>query len=305
MTRARAIRPTESEQPTILYHYTSVEVLEKIVTDKEIWSSSVHYLNDGREFAHALDIFDRALGQAIAANSPSASNLKQVRQQLVQNAWRDVFVTSFSEEGDLLSQWRAYCPAGRGISIGFHKAFLESSAIKRGFRLLRCKYDQFTQKHAAKEKVRLLTVELDEMYSPAILTVKGEGAGDAELEPQLDAERPYTADDVMRDFVMEFASIGPQMKDPAFAEEREWRLVGIPSDFNKLAIRYRAGTSYLVPYLRFPLLASEDNDLVIAELILGPTPHPELSKRAIVNLLANRHVRVENIRSTKVPYRSW
>jgi hypothetical protein len=31
------------------------------------------------------------------------------------------FVSSFSERGDQLSQWRAYCPGGKGYSLGFRQ----------------------------------------------------------------------------------------------------------------------------------------------------------------------------------------
>jgi hypothetical protein len=39
---------------------------------------------------------------------------------------QSVFVTSFSEEGNLLSQWRAYSGASGGYSIGFSRSYLRS-----------------------------------------------------------------------------------------------------------------------------------------------------------------------------------
>jgi hypothetical protein len=303
--RRRAVRlPEEPQEPVLLYHYTSLDVLERVTADKEIWSSSIHYLNDGREFALALELADQALERALALERPCNDYLEKAREQLVQNAWRDVFVTSFSESGDLLSQWRAYCPAGRGVSIGFRKDVLQTVARARGFRLVRCKYDLLSQKEAVRKIVRDLVAELDELCAvPEPRPLGPEATMDT--EPEADMERPYNAEDLVRVFVAEFARVAPQMKDGAFKEEREWRLIGVPSEFNRLNVHYRPGASYLVPYVRFPLPQSETGLLEFADMILGPTPHPDLSRRAIVNLLGTRDVQIDQVRGTSVPYRSW
>ena len=302
MTRGRSSRTTAADESISLYHYTSVDVLEKITERKEIWASSVHYLNDGREFAHALELFGSALERALQTNPPCTEYLNKVREQLRQNAWRDVFVVSFSEHGDLLSQWRAYCPAGRGVSIGLRQKDLHVAAAARGFRLVRCKYALISQRDAASRIVRTWTNELDSICSPSIVSSHAVGA---DTDPEFDIDREYTGDDLVRMFAIEFANVGPQMKDPAFAEEREWRLVGLPSEFNKLEVRYRPGASYLVPYIRFPLPVTEDGRLKLSDLVLGPTPHADLSRRAIINLLASRAVEVGRVRGTTVPFRTW
>ena len=50
------------------------------------------------------------------------------------------FVASFSENGDQLSQWRAYCPKGNGFSIGFRYSDLSYLLKTTGFRLVKCIY---------------------------------------------------------------------------------------------------------------------------------------------------------------------
>jgi hypothetical protein len=41
--------------PGILYHYTTQTGLLGIITSGEIWASHTQYLNDVREFPHAIE----------------------------------------------------------------------------------------------------------------------------------------------------------------------------------------------------------------------------------------------------------
>jgi hypothetical protein len=51
--------------PEILYHYTSQAGLIGILDTRTIWASKIHYLNDSREFALALDIARLELNRRI------------------------------------------------------------------------------------------------------------------------------------------------------------------------------------------------------------------------------------------------
>jgi hypothetical protein len=71
-----------------------------------------------------------------------------------------------------------------------------------------------------------------------------------------------------------------------------------------MAPELRAGRSMLVPYIEHQL-ASEDERLDLAEIIVGPTPHPDLAVKAVEALLAKHRVLIENIRESEIPYREW
>jgi hypothetical protein len=62
----------------------------------------------------------------------------------------EVYVASFTEEGDLLSQWRGYCPKG-GFSVGFASNLLSDVANKHDSFLLPCIYDFKIQKKLLEE----------------------------------------------------------------------------------------------------------------------------------------------------------
>src|ERR1017187_4720137 len=49
------------QPPDVLYHYTTQTGLLGIVMSREIWASHTQYLNDVREFRHAIEITSEEL----------------------------------------------------------------------------------------------------------------------------------------------------------------------------------------------------------------------------------------------------
>jgi hypothetical protein len=50
------------EPPEQLYHYTSVDVLEKITETRTIWATDIYHLNDRQEFMEAFDLIKKHTG---------------------------------------------------------------------------------------------------------------------------------------------------------------------------------------------------------------------------------------------------
>lgn len=108
------------EIPEVVYHYTSNDVLLKILEHKALRLSAKHHLNDTLEGDQFF---------ALLKTHPSAPD--SLRIGGLRNALDpfEFFVTCFSSLGDRLSQWRGYAANGTGVSIGFKsKAIL--NAIK-------------------------------------------------------------------------------------------------------------------------------------------------------------------------------
>src|SRR5882724_1530284 len=113
--------------PHILYHYTTQTGLLGIVTGREIWASHTQYLNDVREFRHAIDIVEEELSsmKIDPLYQDKADLLSEMEQRLREGIESiNVCVCSFSADGDVLSQWRAYGGGASGFSIGFPGEFL-------------------------------------------------------------------------------------------------------------------------------------------------------------------------------------
>ena len=121
----------EPEQvPDIVYHYTSIDTMMKIVASESIWATSVCYLNDTSEQSHFLNLVRSRIPHIKFATSEereAAESFLNVQEGGFANR---PFIASFSAEADSLPQWRSYCNAGNGVAIGFSSNCLRRAAIK-------------------------------------------------------------------------------------------------------------------------------------------------------------------------------
>jgi hypothetical protein len=98
------------DMPPIIYHYTSNDVLLKILEGKSLRLSARHHLNDtmeGQQLFFLMKDHD---------TKPDEEKIARIRNCLDSV---EAFVSCFCSDGDLLSQWRGYAGNGTGVSIGF------------------------------------------------------------------------------------------------------------------------------------------------------------------------------------------
>jgi hypothetical protein len=269
-----------------LHHYTSFDGLIGILESRSMWASSIRYLNDGAEFTYAVDLFADALSEA-ASRRPSVRRVFRMAVHSLLNyddesgaGTSGVFVVSFSEHGDTLSQWRAYCPAGAGVSISIDAQDLENLATDQMFRFDRCVYDIEVQRH--------MVAQLVDSFIPSAERVA----------KAFDDEQFYAA----VDYLTHFESIAPLLKHPSFAEEREWRVVARRP--TAASLQFRAVRTLLVPYVRFSLQTSAGL-LPISHVVVGPTPHPHLNASAIRAALGAAGARNVGTAPSEIPFRAW
>jgi hypothetical protein len=83
-----------------------------------------------RNFNLGLQVAKAVIKEQLEDNPDSVKKrfLDQLFSDLEKIDRTNVCVCSFSEKGDLLSQWRGYCPQGVGYSIGFDSAKLNELA---------------------------------------------------------------------------------------------------------------------------------------------------------------------------------
>lgn len=143
--------------PPVLFHFTTPKGLVGIAQSKKIWATDIRSLNDKKEFQHSLDITHSIIeGFYKVNNDPNKLNglaydfVEYLRINLRKKWNPEVYVASFTEQGDLLSQWRGYCPKG-GFSVGFSFNLLSDVANKHDSFLLPCVYDFKTQKKLLEE----------------------------------------------------------------------------------------------------------------------------------------------------------
>jgi len=193
-------------------------------------------------------------------------------------------VASFTEEGDLLSQWRGYCPKG-GFSIGFHFDLLAQIAKRHDSFLVPCVYDFKLQNKLLEE----LLVAHSKKYDEAIKD------NDQNNSDEL-------AHNISNEFIISLFAIAPMLKHESFEEEKEWRIVSsnlrVTPD-----IQFRANESNIIPYIKISLCQSEE-EIEFKKIFIGPTSVNHYSKEAVLQLLRKNRVAQKAIRLSSVPYRS-
>lgn len=302
-------RPT----PSILYHYTSPESAKSILESNSFWATDCRYLNDPTEVLRNLEIADKRanlLFEEFGVSREEAASWNTERF-LSDEAYRsaavltklvpepnmlsyliddlEVYIVSFSENGDSLSQWRAYCSSG-GYALGFEP---ENLSVLRA-ELAPCIY--------------LNEDEIEEVFDYHLRELVRERLGSSSVIPENITGEEWVSgihysltDRVNQAYVGGIHDMATIIKDATFAEEREWRLVGKPGTMGKaepffpsLGEAHRVANNLLTPYAVFQL-----EKLPLKEVIVGPTRFGHLAERSIKRFLRDDNV---DVKRTKTPY---
>ena len=118
-----------SQAPEDLWHYTDAYGLQGILQGEKLWATNVRFLNDSQEVWHGVNLALGALSDlANSLTKPETkrflTGLSDPEKAIIPKFLRDsldAFVVCFCENGDLLSQWRAYAgsDSAGGYAIGF------------------------------------------------------------------------------------------------------------------------------------------------------------------------------------------
>lgn len=275
------------EPPAFLHHYTDAVALLGIVKQRELWATHIRYLNDAREFVHAIDLAKSYVAQQIQlGNAILLENLTYTLDSMPGNT----FIVSFSEVSDLLSQWRGYCRSG-GYSLEFDTASIKDLADQQRFALVKCTYDRAEQE----QLIRTLVLE-------ALTEFPDFNPGPPFPQDMSEQHRAHVF--AGKWFFPKMQRLASAMKDPAFSEEREWRLIGgLWKPLPPLDVRPRG--SLIVPYEIFKLHSDEQANFqgVIKRVIVGPNPDQEIAQFGVERLQQCGYIQEMRIDASKVPYR--
>ena len=279
------MRKKPKKVPQSLYHYTTTSGLLGILKGK-IWATHINYLNDKKEFIDAMGMFTTQIKEhnpnalaLIGSERPGWGSIKHLPSDIYYDVVKVlevlggmVYVTAFSEYAmrDQLSQWRGYCAAGAGFSIGFNLAKFKELAKRvkdKHGTLKKCIYDP-------KAKTRQIEEIIKGAHSEKMRSVSA-----------------------FSDMIAKMVAIAPYCKDESFREENEWRLAFIERE-NAL---FREGDTLIIPYVEFDL--KDDNGrLPIENIVIGPSPNMSESYSSL-ELLLDQYGIAANIEESKIPYR--
>lgn len=263
-----------SENNTNFVHYTSAENALKIIDSKAFWLRSPKCMNDYMEIYHghkqlemffsnehnrskfdnALDAFGEALSSDILVN--------------FDNWWKkienDTFIASISEhhpsenDNGRLSMWRAYGGTAAKTAMILNRP--PQTNIKLGIILSPALYFSYQELEAT------LTSIIDE------------------IEAQTEFLKSLPRDVIVGILTVTFIILAITLKHPGFQEEKEWRMVYLPTmmqenDWVKRSVEVIAGVPQLV--YKLPLKNNKElgvTGLDLGELlegiIIGPSEYP-------------------------------
>lgn len=268
-----------------LFHYTSISSMCSIVRGRCLRATDIRYVSDAAELHHLM----RALryGAVNKVGLGQDEVIKQFTGWISDRlpAGNMLFAASFSAQGNLLSQWRAYTPKGTGVSLGFSSNDLLNTARRQSFMVGRCIYDHAEQTQLASEII------------DAVIEVATRIGPSSSAHP---TEAYYPAFQTVENSLLQ---VGALFKHGAFREEEEWRAVSpVLTSYVNASIEYREGPSMLVPYVTFRF--SSEHPIPIGEVFVGPTPHENLAMRSVGQFFASEGASPHMVNSS-IPYRTW
>jgi Protein of unknown function (DUF2971) len=268
---------SDNERPLHLAHYTSLDVLEKIMQTNEIWFSNPLFMNDHQEMRFVL--FEALKVIAELQNDKDALSLAGGVQNFTKissafhNAFQnfdinhalDVYVFCLSkydpenQRDGLLSMWRGYGANGEGAALVFNTGFV-TLVPESPLLIVEVQYANDSERRAWLHKTfhQLLSVIASHHITEQNLMAIGFNLFQLALVFSLTS------------------------KHPGFREEQEWRVIYLPDrdPFGLMKDRrsYLRRNNRLEPKLRFPIepLKIEPRqtwtfDSIVERVVLGPT----------------------------------
>lgn len=272
---------------TPLYHYTSLGPFLSIIETKSLWATDINYFSDLSEITYFRDLCLARIRE-IKSKSPNNLIIDQLENWFHQRIHKGhgLYIVCFSAKGNLLSQWRAYCKESKGLSIGFFPEHIIETSTQNQYLIGRCIYDLQDQKEIIKKVIEAITISA---------AAKG---------PDNNKHPTQSYHGAFEELLDEIFQIAALIKHPAFSEEDEWRVVSQVYKSHVLeGLKYREGTSYLIPYLEFQLPSSNDRAIEIKMIIMGPSKNINRSMGSVSNFLSLKNCSPRHgILNGNIPY---
>jgi hypothetical protein len=276
--------PPRMVDAPVLHHYTDAFGVHGIISSNCLWATATQFSNDLSEIEYAVSIGTEIIKEIWGSKKNLSPWEQLLAEHLLQifatplHTFGQPFIVSFCEDGDLLSQWRAY-----GRASGFSLAFSPLSQgdevqliCKDGFRTMvkRVVYDHDKQRARLRFLLRHL-IKLVNGFSFAPTSSQGASAH-VELSLLL---------------ILEMTDWACAVKHRAFSEEKEWRIITYPKGAtlvgvkpeNYAGVSVRPTSKLLLPYMI--LEPPSGKRLPLVEIRCGPSQYQEQSARAMNILL--------------------
>lgn len=263
-----------TEKPSrVIYHYTDAQGLLGMINSGHVWATHVSRLNDSTEYELGLSIVTNFIRNNLKGSSKSLIEKAVSQLQSV-----DTYISCYSANPNLLSQWRAYSGQGTGYCIGFKTG--EMATIDDRIPLLE---KVIYSKDAAETILSRLLDRVNEFLNK-------NDFGEIEVGYILGMLEAC------------FNNIACIIKHSSFEEENEYRQIYQPSTSARtLEIKYREGRFGLTPYVEVEFL--EKGKLPVESVMIGPCRDPESETQSLRLMLSQLGYEQVNVINSEIPLR--
>ncbi len=276
----------KKKTPPILYHYTSVETLLKIIENSvggKICFRATHakYFNDPYEYNLAISLLKQSLFTYEKNNNIVKGKSSKFKFKIFTNLglfFGDPFLLSLSENSDNLTMWRTYGADGKGVAIGIDSILLDEYSKDEKIKntnLLQCKYDKRTI-------LTGLVRYWEFVYDHFNIKENGKGMNLSSFH-----------------FLFDLITFSFTFKRNEYKEEKEWRLC--KNEISDSNTKFRESDGVLIPYIEHLF-----DKKIIKKIVVGPCVNRKLTKESIEMFLKTRKFELakNSIVISKVPYRN-
>jgi len=349
----RYMETQEYRPKGLLYHYTSADGLIGILKSGHIFATHIRYLNDSQEM---LDSLSHLEGFLEGFDPDVRPHLKRFLESSVRvfACGAGAYVVSFTDDaaalvgteqlpGDRLNQWRAYSRPGKGFSLGFDPRVIDEPGkgeILEGIDLTaylqNCIYDRPMKRWILGGAGGDLVEELQGVLQDLVLSdmkramhrwhpTMSEEFFLSEVKGLMESrEIPQELRGRLRDVRMRLMAAislnATTLKNEAFFEEKEWRIVVLgrhpvaeePLSRGTWNVKFRDGALGLTPYIEFPLHLNTAHS-PLRKIVAGPTAHMDDAVQAVKKLLDELGIRQRSddypdgveVVPSQIPFRYW
>lgn len=282
-----------SSIPTTLFHYTSLEVLDRILDSQKLRLNDANKMNDYSE-GRWIERHIRSVVESKAIPEKQKSDFYSLYER--NRISRPACLFCLSEEQELLSQWTRYAEDGEGVSIGFS---MTNSSIAQRIP---------SPRHMEFHSIGIAPVIYDSEYQHD--TVQ-QILDDLEKDGFENTNAKVLA-------IRRLLACGLIFKSHGFIEEKEWRIIDAPTP--EMGLAKTEGLRTRKPYtpqfdfdisrnnmkrftsVQFSKITEESDYSFICSVKLGP--RCPISKLEVEQFLAGKYgIETIEVSKSEIPYR--
>lgn len=294
-------------RPTRLAHYTSIQGLMGIVCQRGFRMTDARFQNDVSEVEHGLQYIDDLLQklQKKRRYSHFTRILTRSSERLRDFAQYRYYIACFTQEGDILEQWKAYGDGGSGVAIEFevregHLPFWCLPIIS----LRNVLYTDAEKNKVLLAVIRRFSKEYHRDLSEIADAMETDGIVTYLKKHPDDLDQPYG--DYLAAALQANAVC---FKNQAFSGEREMRMVyqeevDVTETFAKL--NFREAKGMLIPFVCSHELKANvsPEPLPISRIIIGPSARSDILQVGVQSFIAAHGYDPSIVVRSPIPYRA-